>query len=118
MDIYVGNLPYEVTDSELQAHFEKFGKVTSARVVMDKASGRSKGFGFVEMPDRAEAEKAIAGTNGVDLMGRPLRVNESQPKPREDRRGGGGGGYGGGGGGGYGGGGRREGGGGGGGKRW
>ena len=111
MDIYVGNLPYEVTDSELQSHFEAFGKVTSARVVMDKATGRSKGFGFVEMPDRAEAEKAIAGTNGVDFMGRPLRVNESQPKPREDRRGGGGGGYGGGrgGGGGYGGGG---------GKRW
>ena len=67
MDIYVGNLPYEVTDAELQAHFEKFGKVTSARVVMDKATGRAKGFGFVEMPDRAEAEKAIAGTNGVDF---------------------------------------------------
>jgi RNA recognition motif-containing protein len=124
MDIYVGNLSYEVTDSELQAHFEKFGKVTSARVVMDRATGRSKGFGFVEIPDRAEAEKAIAGTNGADFMGRPLRVNESQPKPREDRRGGGG--FGGGGGGGFGGGrreggggGRREGGfGGGGGKRW
>ena len=107
MDIYVGNLSYEVSDSELQSHFEKFGKVASARVVMDRATGRSKGFGFVEMPDRAEAEKAIAGTNGVDLMGRPLRVNESQPKPRDDRRGGGG----------YGGGGRRDGGGGGG-KRW
>ena len=114
MDIYVGNLPYEVTDAELQAHFEKFGKVASARVVMDKATGRAKGFGFVEMPDRAEAEKAIAGTNGADFMGRPLRVNESQPKPRDDRRGGGG--FGGGGGGGGVGGGR--GGGGGGGKRW
>jgi RNA recognition motif-containing protein len=91
MDIYVGNLPYEVADAELQALFEKFGKVSSARVVMDRASGRSKGFGFVEMPDRAEAEKAIAGTNGTDFMGRPLRVNESQPKPRDDRRGGGGG---------------------------
>ena len=100
MDIYVGNLPYEVTDAELQEHFEKFGKVTSARVVMDKATGRAKGFGFVEMNDRAEAEKAIAGTNGADFKGRPLRVNESQPKPRDDRRGGGGGGYGGGGGGG------------------
>lgn len=114
MDIYVGNLPYEVTDAELQAHFEKFGKVASARVVMDKATGRAKGFGFVEMADRAEAEKAIAGTNGADFMGRPLRVNESQPKPRDDRRGGGGGGFGGGGG--YGGG--RGGAGGGGGKRW
>lgn len=90
MDIYVGNLPYTVTDSELQAHFEKSGKVTSARVVVDRATGRSKGFGFVEMPDRAEAEKAIAATNGADFMGRPLRVNESQPKPRDDRRGGGG----------------------------
>jgi RNA recognition motif-containing protein len=111
MDIYVGNLSYEVGDSELQSHFEKFGKVASARVVMDRATGRSKGFGFVEMPDRAEAEKAIAGTNGADMMGRPLRVNESQPKPREERRGGGGGG------GGFGGG-RGGAGGGGGGKRW
>jgi RNA recognition motif-containing protein len=120
MDIYVGNLSYEVTDAELQAHFEKFGKVSSARVVIDRATGRSKGFGFVEIPDRSEAEKAIAGTNGADFMGRPLRVNESQPKPREDRRGGGGGGFGGGGRreGGFGGGGRREGGFGGGGKRW
>ena len=95
MDIYVGNLPYEVTDAELQAHFAAFGQVASARVVMDKATGRAKGFGFVEMADRAEAEKAIAGTNGQDFKGRPLRVNESQPKPRDDR-GGGGGGYGGG----------------------
>ena len=104
MDIYVGNLPYTVGDAELQAHFEKHGKVSAARVVMDRATGRSKGFGFVEMPDRAEAEKAIAATNGVDFDGRPLRVNESQPKPRDDRRGGGGSG---GGGGGYGGGGKR-----------
>ena len=94
MDIYVGNLPYEVTDAELQAHFAAFGQVSSARVVMDKATGRAKGFGFIEMADRAEAEKAIAGTNGQDFKGRPLRVNESQPKPRDDR--GGGGGFGGG----------------------
>lgn len=92
MDIYVGNLPYDVTDVELQGQFEKFGKVNSARVVMDRDTGRAKGFGFVEMPDRAEAEKAIAGTNGTDFKGRPMRVNESQPKPRDDRRGGGGGG--------------------------
>ena len=95
MDIYVGNLPYDVTDSELQQLFEKFGTVSSARVVMDRATGRAKGFGFVEMNDRAEAQKAIDGTNGTEMNGRPLRVNESQPKPREERRGGGGG-YGGG----------------------
>jgi len=90
MDIYVGNLPYDVTDNDLQQLFSKYGTVSSARVVMDRATGRAKGFGFVEMNDRAEAEKAIAGTNGTDLNGRPLRVNESQPKPREERRSGGG----------------------------
>ena len=95
MDIYVGNLPYDVSDSDLQQLFEKYGTVASARVVMDRATGRSKGFGFVQMDDRAEAEKAIAGANGYDMGGRALRVNESQPKPREERgdRGGGGGGY-------------------------
>lgn len=96
MDIYVGNLPYTTADRDLQQMFEQFGKVTSARVVMDRESGRSKGFGFVEMPDRNEAEKAIQGTNGQDMGGRALRVNESQPKPRTGG-GGGGGGYGGGG---------------------
>lgn len=90
MDIYVGNLSYDVSDADLQALFEKHGKVNSARVVMDKATGRAKGFGFVEMPDRAEADKAIAATHGTEFQGRPLRVNESQPKPRDDRRGGGG----------------------------
>ncbi len=96
MDIYVGNLPYEATDADLQQLFQQHGTVASARVIVDKMSGRSKGFGFVEMPERAEAEKAIEGTNGTDFMGRPLRVNESQPKPRsDDRRGGGGGGGGG-----------------------
>ncbi len=92
MDIYVGNLPYDVSDSELQQLFEKFGTVASARVVMDRATGRAKGFGFVEMNDRAEAEKAIEGTNGTEMNGRPLRVNESQPKPRTESRGGYGGG--------------------------
>lgn len=96
MDIYVGNLPYDVSDGDLQKLFEKFGTVASARVVTDRATGRAKGFGFVEMKDRAEAEKAIAGTNGMDMNGRALRVNESQPKPRNESRGGGG--YGGGGG--------------------
>lgn len=101
MDIYVGNLPYAATDPDLQELFEQYGKVTSARVILDRMSGRSKGFGFVEMPEQAEAQAAIDALNGADFMGRPVRVNESQPKPRNDRpRGGGGGGYGGGGGGG------------------
>jgi RNA recognition motif-containing protein len=112
MDIYVGNLPYDVSDADLQQLFEKYGTVTSARVVMDRATGRAKGFGFVEMNDRAEAEKAIAGTNGADMNGRPLRVNESQPKPPRSEGGGGGGG------GGYRGGNSRGGSGGGGGGRW
>jgi RNA recognition motif-containing protein len=106
MDIYVGNLPYSATDQDLQTLFSQYGKVTSARVVMDRETGRAKGFGFVEMPERAEAEKAIQATNGVDLNGRALRVNESQPKPRTGGGGGGGGGFGGGRGGGGGGGGR------------
>lgn len=91
MDIYVGNLSYDTSDADLQELFEKHGKVASARVITDRSSGRSKGFGFVEMPDASEAEKAIESTNGVEFMGRTLRVNESQPKPRNDgdRRGGG-----------------------------
>jgi len=89
MDIYVGNLPYDVSDSDLQQLFEQYGTVSSARVVMDRETGRAKGFGFVEMNDRGQAEAAIAGTNGADMNGRPLRVNESQPKPRTESRGGG-----------------------------
>ena len=103
MDIYVGNLSYDTTDADLQGLFEQHGQVSSVRVVTDRETGRSKGFGFVEMPDRAEAQKAIDAINGVDFQNRPLRVNESQPKPRSDGPrggGGGGGGYGGGGGGG------------------
>ena len=93
MDIYVGNLPYSVDDQQLQDLFTPHGSVTSARVIMDKFSGESKGFGFVEMPDKAEALAAISANNEQDCGGRSLRVNESQPKPRNnDRRGGGGGG--------------------------
>jgi len=100
MDIYVGNLPYAATDPDLQELFEQYGAVSSARVILDRMSGRSKGFGFVEMPNQDEAQAAIDALNGSDMMGRAIRVNESQPKPRNDRpRGGGGGGYGGGGGG-------------------
>lgn len=93
MDIYVGNLSYDTTDADLQQLFEQHGKVTSARVITDKMSGRAKGFGFVEMPEQAEAEAAINGLNGTDFMGRPLRVNESQPRESGGggRRGGGGG---------------------------
>ncbi len=92
MDIYVGNLPYDVTDSDLQKLFETHGQVETARVVMDRDTGRAKGFGFVTMNSNSEAEAAIAALNGTDMGGRELRVNESQPKPRDSRGGGGGGG--------------------------
>jgi RNA recognition motif-containing protein len=113
--LYVGNLPYSVRDGDLEQSFSQFGAVTSAKVMMERDTGRSKGFGFVEMGSDAEAQAAIEGMNGQPLGGRSLVVNEA--RPMEARRpprsgggfGGGGGGYGGGG---YGGGGRREGGGG------
>ena len=119
--LYVGNLAYSVRDESLQQAFGQFGTVTSAKVMMDRDTGRSKGFGFVEMGSDAEAQAAINGMNGQSLEGRAIVVNEA--RPREDRpggfggggggRSGGGGGYGGGGGGGYGGGGGTGGGGGG-----
>ncbi len=87
MDIYVGNLAYATTDDSLKAAFSAHGEVTSARVVTDRMTGRSKGFGFVEMPDRAQAQAAIDALNGQDLDGRPIRVNESQPKPPRSERG-------------------------------
>ena len=105
--LYVGNLAYSVRDDDLQQAFAQFGTVSSAKVMMDRDTGRSKGFGFVEMGSDAEAQSAINGMNGQALEGRALVVNEA--RPREERpggfRSGGGGGYGGGGGGGYGGGG-------------
>ena len=117
--LYVGNLPYSVRDSDLEQSFGQFGAVTSAKVMMERDTGRSKGFGFVEMGSDAEALAAIEGMNGAPLGGRILVVNEARPmEPRPPRTGGGGGYGGGGGGGGYGGGGGgREGGGGGGGFR-
>jgi len=103
--LYVGNLPYSVSSSELEQMFSPHGAVTSAEVISDRQTGRSKGFGFVEMSSDEEAQAAIAALNGKDQGGRALTVNEA--KPREDRpRGGGGGG--GGGRGGYGGGGRGD----------
>ena len=123
--LYVGNLPYTVRDEDLQQSFSAFGSVNSAKVMMERDTGRSKGFGFVEMGSDAEAQAAIEGMNGQSLGGRSLVVNEARPmEARPPRSGGGGfgggrreGGYGGGGGDGgfrspYGNGGRREGGGG------
>src|SRR6516165_8376119 len=104
-NIYVGNLVWEATADDLLELFEKHGKVTRAQVIRDKETGRSRGFGFVEMENDAEAQKAIEALNNFDYNGRALTVNEA--RPREERGGGGGGrgGYGGGGGrGGYGGG--------------
>jgi RNA recognition motif. (a.k.a. RRM, RBD, or RNP domain) len=107
--LYVGNLPYTVRDNDLQTAFGAFGSVTSARVMMERDTGRSKGFGFVEMADDAQAQAAIAGMHGQELGGRTVVVNEARPAESRPPREGGGGGYGGGGdrrgGGGYGGGG-------------
>jgi len=111
--LYVGNLSYDVQDRDLQELFAQYGTVTSARVVTDRDSGRSKGFGFVEFGTDEEAQAAISALNGQEIGGRALTVNEARPKEEGgERRGGGGrgfggGGYGGGGGGGYGGGGGR-----------
>ncbi len=83
MNIYVGNLAYSVTDDELRDAFAAFGEVSRASVIMDRDTGRSKGFGFVEMPDSAQAEAAIKELNEQPIGGRPIRVNEA--RPREDR---------------------------------
>jgi RNA recognition motif-containing protein len=103
-NIYVGNLTWECTADDLLALFQEHGSVSRAQVITDRETGRSRGFGFVEMDNDAEAQKAIEALNGADYQGRPLTVNEA--RPREERSGGGnrgGGGYGGGGRGGYGG---------------
>jgi len=88
MNIYVGNLAAGITEDELRQAFEGFGKVDSTRIIKDRFSGQSRGFGFVEMPDRAQAQAAIEGMNGKDLKGQSLKVNEARPPA--DRRGGGG----------------------------
>jgi RNA recognition motif-containing protein len=117
MNIYVGNLSWSMTDDDLMNLFTEHGTVTSAKILKDKMNGRSKGFGFVEMEDDEAAKAAIAALNEVEVQGRKLIVNESQPRAEGDRPkrsfgGGGGGGYKKSGGGGYGGGGNRGGGGG------
>lgn len=103
--LYVGNLPYQMRDSDLEQAFSQFGSVTSAKVMMERETGRSKGFGFVEMASDAEAQAAISGMNGQPMGGRSIVVNEARPMENRPRSGGfgggggGGGGYGGGGGG-------------------
>jgi len=102
INIYVGNLPYSMTDGELESLFTEFGAVQSAKVIFDRETNRSKGFGFVEMDDAEAGKTAIDALNDSEVEGRPLRVNEA--RPREERGGGGGGfrgGRGGGGGGGF-----------------
>lgn len=89
MNIYVGNLSYEITEEDLKLAFEPFGKVESVSIIKDKYSGQSKGFGFVEIPSKAEAQAAIEGLNGKELKGRTLNVNEA--RPRSEGRGGKGG---------------------------
>jgi RNA recognition motif-containing protein len=96
MNLYVGNLSFKTTDASLREAFQAHGQIESARVVMDRDSGRSKGFGFVEMPNREEAMAAIKALNGTELEGRNINVNEARPKPEGGERRSGGGGFGGG----------------------
>lgn len=114
MKIYVGNLSYDVTENDLKSEFEKFGRVESVTIITDKFTGRSKGFGFVEMSNDTEGKAAIAGLDGVDLKSRNMKVNEALAKddsrPRSGGFGGGRGGSGGGSRGGFGGGGSKRGG--------
>jgi RNA recognition motif-containing protein len=87
MNIYVGNLSYETTEDDLRSAFEQFGKVDTVSIIKDKFSGQSKGFGFIEMPTKAEGHSAIEGLNGKERNGRTLKVNEARPS--SDKRGGG-----------------------------
>ena len=90
MNIYVGNLAHQATEDDLRQAFESFGQVESVNIIKDRFSGESRGFGFVEMPSKSEAQKAIEEMNGKDLMGRAVNVNEARPKTdRRDSRGGG-----------------------------
>ena len=99
MNIYVGNLPYSVRDQDLLTLFSEYGNVSSAKVIIDRETDRSKGFGFVEMPSADEGANAISKLNGHEFAGRALRVNEARPREDRPRGGPGGGGPGGGGGG-------------------
>jgi len=88
MNIYVGNLSFEVTEEDLRQAFEAFGQVTSVNIIKDKYSGESRGFGFVEMPTKAEAQSAITGLNEKELKGRTLKINEARPRSEGGRGGG------------------------------
>ncbi len=88
MNIYVGNLPYDVSEEDLQKAFEAFGQVESVNIVKDRYTGRSRGFGFVEMSAEADAQSAIDGLNGKQLKGRTLNVNKARPRSRDSRSGG------------------------------
>ena len=87
MNIYVGNLSHETSEEDLREAFEAFGQVASATVIKDKFSGEPRGFGFVEMPAKAEAQSAITGLNGKELKGRTLKVNEARPRPERGKGG-------------------------------
>lgn len=95
MNIYVGNLSRDATEDDLRQAFEAFGEVSSVNIIKDRFSGESRGFGFVEMPTKTEADAAITGMNGQDLKGRAVNVNEARPRAQGRRPGGGGGGRGG-----------------------
>ena len=86
MEIYVGSLPYTVTEDDLKEAFTAFGEVSSVRLVSDKLSGKSKGFGFVEMPNSSEAEAAITALNGSSFKGRDIKVNQAKPKEERPQR--------------------------------
>lgn len=88
MNIYVGNLSFNVTEEDLRMAFESFGQVEAVAIIKDKYSGKSKGFGFVEMPSKDEAQSAIDGLNGKELKGRALKVNEARPRTENKSRGG------------------------------
>jgi len=86
MNIYIGNLSYNVTDDSLRSMFEEFGEIESAKVIMDRSTGRSKGFGFVEMPSNSEADQAIKALNGKFIEGRNIKVNHANPGGKKSRR--------------------------------
>jgi RNA recognition motif-containing protein len=92
MNIYAGNLPWGLSEEDLREAFEAFGEVVSVKIIQDKFTGRSRGFGFVEMPNQGEGEAAISALNGKDLKGREIVVNQARPR-RDDQGGGGGGGF-------------------------
>lgn len=89
MNIYVGNLAYNATEDDLRRAFEEYGAVDKVNIIRDRDTGNSRGFGFVEMSDQEQAQAALSGLNGTELLGRMLRVNEARPRENRDNRGGG-----------------------------